>query len=298
MATSITISGLTLAPSIQTDGNLIIDQNAGTYRTRVSDLLTYISSQTLSTIVATSGTFTSINTGTLSASSDVTITGNLIVNGNISDPIGSFGNIAGTITTANQPYITTLGNVTVGNLTTTSNITVTANLFSKGITTVGGAIVPTSNAAAINIGSTSIWFNNIYGTAVHAQYADLAERFHADQALIPGTVVELGGSAEITSVGADLSENVFGVISTRAAYLMNSQAGPDQTHPPVAVQGRVPVRVVGKVRKGDRLVSAGAGLARAGSPGEINTWNVIGRSLADKTSLGEGLVEAVVKLNS
>ena len=166
-----------------------------------------------------------------------------------------------------------------------------------GTVTVNTALVPGANVT-VNLGSSTSWFNNIYGTAVHAQYADLAERFHADQALIPGTVVELGGSAEITSVGADLSENVFGVISTRAAYLMNSQAGPDQTHPPVAVQGRVPVRVVGKVRKGDRLVSAGAGLARAGSPGEINTWNVIGRSLADKTSLGEGLVEAVVKLNS
>jgi hypothetical protein len=152
--------------------------------------------------------------------------------------------------------------------------------------------------AGINFSTTATPSWVVNATAIRAQYADLAERFEADQPMIPGTVVEMGGPAEITSVQADLSENVFGVISTKAAYLMNSQAGSDQTHPPVAVQGRVPVRVIGQVRKGDRLVSAGAGLARAGDRTEINTWNVIGRALADKTSLGEGLVEAVVKLNS
>ncbi len=79
---------------------------------------------------------------------------------------------------------------------------------------------------------------------------------------------------------------------------MNAGAGSDQTHPPVAVQGRVPVRVIGKVKKGDRLVSAGNGLARAASKQEINSFNVIGRSLDNKTTEDEGMVEAVVKLNS
>ena len=79
---------------------------------------------------------------------------------------------------------------------------------------------------------------------------------------------------------------------------MNAGAGTDDTHPAVAVSGRVPVRVIGCVNKGDRLVSAGNGLARAGARNEINTWNVIGRSLEDKNSTEEGTVEAVVKLNS
>ena len=100
------------------------------------------------------------------------------------------------------------------------------------------------------------------------------------------------------AAGQDLSDNVFGVISTNAAYLMNSGAGSNTTHPPVAVQGRVPVRVTGIIRKGDRLVSAGNGLARAGARNEITAWNVIGRALADKLDSGEGLIEAVVKLNS
>ena len=79
---------------------------------------------------------------------------------------------------------------------------------------------------------------------------------------------------------------------------MNDGAGSNETHPPVAVSGRVPVRVVGKIKKGDRLVSAGNGFARAASKTEMTPWNVIGRSLQDKYDDSEGTVEAIVKLNS
>jgi len=162
---------------------------------------------------------------------------------------------------------------------------------------VSTGVIPTANAS-VNLGSTTAWFNNVYGTSLHAQYADLAERFEADMEYEPGTVVEMGGTAEITAVGQDLSEEVFGVISTNAGYLMNSRAGDDKTHPPVAVQGRVPVKVIGKISKGDRLVSAGNGLARAGKKSELTAWNVIGRALENKTTAGEGIVEAAVKMNS
>jgi len=136
----------------------------------------------------------------------------------------------------------------------------------------------------------------ISGNQINANYADVAERFWADEELDPGTVVELGGTAEICAVGADLSENVFGVISTRAAYLMNSSAGSNVTHPPVAMTGRVPVKVVGQVRKGDRLVSAGGGMARAARPGEATAFNVIGRALKDKLEQDAGMVEAIVTI--
>ena len=108
----------------------------------------------------------------------------------------------------------------------------------------------------------------------------------------------MGGTAEITKVVAELSDKVFGVISTNAAYLMNSSAGNNATHPPIAMSGRVPVRVVGLIAKGDRLVSAGNGLARAGKQNELTPWNVIGRSLVDKTDTNESLIEAIVKINS
>ena len=108
----------------------------------------------------------------------------------------------------------------------------------------------------------------------------------------------MGCNAEITKVVAELSNKVFGVISTNAAYLMNSGAGTDLTHPPIAMSGRVPVRVIGMIAKGDRLVSAGNGLARAGKQEELTPWNVIGRSLVDKLDADEGIIEAIVKINS
>ena len=181
------------------------------------------------------------------------------------------------------------------NGTVIGNVTPSTGAFTA--ITASTSIKPTGNLS-VDLGDTTHWFGNIYGTAIHAKYADLAERFAADQPYSAGTVVELGGLAEIMAVGQDLSENVFGVISTNAAYLMNSRAGDNSTHPPVAVQGRVPVKVVGIIRKGDRLVSAGNGLARAGKRNEITTWNVIGRALEDKMDNGEGVIEAVVKLNS
>ena len=132
------------------------------------------------------------------------------------------------------------------------------------------------------------------GSRVNATYADLAERFEADAPYDAGTVVELGGEREITSVKYELSEDVFGVISNSVAYLMNSGAGSDTTHPAVAVGGRVHVKVTGKVHKGQRLVSAGQGIARGALEGEATAFNTIGRALADKESLDVGTVEAIV----
>jgi hypothetical protein len=164
--------------------------------------------------------------------------------------------------------------------------------------TSGGNLYFGVNVAGNTTPSLTIFGANgfVSGTRITAQYADMAERFEADTTYDAGTVVELGGSAEITLVTDDLSEKVFGVISTRAAYLMNSHAGSDATHPPVAMTGRVPVKVVGAVNKGDRLVSAGAGQARAARTGEATAFNVIGRALQDKLSTGVGTVEAIVTI--
>jgi hypothetical protein len=135
------------------------------------------------------------------------------------------------------------------------------------------------------------------GSTLQATYADLAERYEADATYEAGTVVEIGGDKEITAVKDELSENVFGVISHTAAYLMNAVVGDHDTHPPVALTGRIPVNVVGKVQKGSRLVSAGNGYARAATKNEITAFNVIGRALEDKTSDEPGKVLAVVTAN-
>lgn len=135
------------------------------------------------------------------------------------------------------------------------------------------------------------------GSRLMATYADLAERYAADQPYEAGTVVELGGSKEITAVKTELSEQILGVISDTAAYLMNAAAGDDKTHPPVAIAGRVEVKVTGVVKKGDRLVSAGAGMARAAKPGEATAFNIIGRSLVDKLDEKPGVVLSTVAVS-
>jgi hypothetical protein len=182
----------------------------------------------------------------------------------------------------NSDFRAQVGNtgVILSNQTTNSNISFSVN--------IGGT--PTT-VMTIN-GTTGV----ISGNQIDANYADLAERFAADADLDAGTVVELGGTAEITQVSAELSENVFGVISTQAAYLMNGRAGTNATHPPVAMTGRVPVKTIGQVRKGERLVSAGNGMARAARPGEATAFNVIGRALKDKLDIDAGIVEAIVTI--
>ena len=219
---------------------------------------------------------------------------NLWVNkGGVSTPAISIGGTTAAVTFANAVVMsTTLG--------VTGTATITGNVNLQSYTVVSNHILPNGT---VNIGATAAKFANIYATyfvgqAITASYADLAERFETDAPLLPGTVVELGGIKEITTAIQELSEAVFGVISTNAGFLMNGSAGNDVTHPPVAVNGRVPVRVIGTVTKGDRLVSAGRGLARAATRSEMTAFNVIGRALENKTSMGEGTVEAIVKLNS
>jgi len=207
----------------------------------------------------------------------------------------------------NGRFLTSGTDAIVRNLTSNGDINLSVNIGGSQTTAVNvdGATGRTGvlginnlNANAVgNIGSASSYFNTVFATATTALYADVAERFHADETYQPGTVVELGGPNEITISQSELSENVFGVISTRAAYLMNAGAGTDATHPPVAMTGRVPVRVTGSVRKGDRLVSAGNGLARAARREEITSLNVIGRSLQDKMDTADGTIEAIVTIN-
>ena len=183
------------------------------------------------------------------------------------------------------------------------NLVLTGNALARdGSNTINGNILPDGNGTR-NLGASLTKFATVYantfsGTSTQAQYADVAERFHADDVYAPGTVVALGGANEITKVAEDASEDVFGVVSEQPAHLMNAGAGTDETHPGIALQGRVPVQVQGKVNKGDRLISAGNGLARAGSRNEITPFNVIGRALTTKTDDGVGVVEAVVQLNS
>lgn len=175
--------------------------------------------------------------------------------------------------------------VTTGSANTSfGNLTVTGDITATNITT-GGALIPGEITGAWTLSA---------GSTFNATYADLGERFAADDEYEAGTVMEMGGSAEITAVRDDLSDIVFGVISESAGVTMNSAAGSQATHPTIAMTGRVPVKVIGKVSKGDRLVSAGNGRARAAKKNEATPFNTVGRSLENKLTDSEGKVLAAV----
>jgi hypothetical protein len=150
----------------------------------------------------------------------------------------------------------------------------------------------------------------IYAQATTAVYADMAERYHADETIDPGTVVQLGGVNEITTANGFCSTSVFGVISTQPGFKMNSEAGTSNTHPYVTLTGRTPIKVMGKVNKGDRLINSEVpGVAQAlpqefikhcNEQGEQMTlhWGVIGRALEDKTDDELGSIEAYIQISS
>jgi len=313
-------------------GNLIIQANVGGTIYNVARALggngtfAVANAATIGTTLVVTGNVTGGNViaatlvqgVTVSASGNVQA-GNLRTTGLVSATgnIDSAGNVTGTYLFGNGSQLTGLSaavSVTkIVNGSTEANIGApggNANISIGGtgnvaVFTTSGAILTGLTVPSIdksgtnavgNIGSSANYFNRVFATATTALYADVAERFAADELLEPGTVVELGGAKEITRARKDLSENVFGVISTRPAYTMNGGAGEDDTHPPVAMTGRVPVQVTGVIHKGDRLVSAGDGVARAAQAGEATAFNVIGRSLDNKLTFGPGTIEAIVTI--
>ena len=136
--------------------------------------------------------------------------------------------------------------------------------------------------------------NVVHATSTSAQYADLAERYEADQPMEVGDVVEIGGSKEITLCQNENSTRVFGVVSEAPAFLMNRDAGNNDSHPMIALKGRVRVKVTGTGHAGDRLVSAGNGIAKVVNLQDTTAFSVIGRLLKTKYSTITELTECVI----
>lgn len=139
-----------------------------------------------------------------------------------------------------------------------------------------------------NIGASGATFDTVWAKATSAQYADLAENYQSDADYPPGTVLEFGGNAEVTLASVD-TIHVAGIVSTTPAHLMN--AGLIGTNViALALVGRVPCLVQGTVNKGDLMVSAGNGRAKAGINPKVGS--VIGKALVN--SEGEATIEVVV----
>ena len=150
----------------------------------------------------------------------------------------------------------------------------------------GNEAVYADNAIKFNASTNTLTCTNFAGTATTAKYADLAEKYLADQEYSIGTVMSVGGTAEITASTTNNSHSVVGVVSENPAYLMNSELE-DGTS--VALKGRVPVRITGSVIKGDRLApSSQAGLAETNN--SRDAWSF---AIALEDSTGD-MVEAVI----
>jgi hypothetical protein len=140
---------------------------------------------------------------------------------------------------------------------------------------------------------SNVYAVNFQGQATSALYADLAERYESNELLLPGTVVCLGGEKEIFASKEKGCTDVFGVISTNPGIQMNVGAGNNDTHPFVAFSGRVPVKVIGTIKKGQRLMTSSIiGVAQVWD--EQNILAIIGRALHDKSTEDIENVEVVV----
>jgi hypothetical protein len=130
------------------------------------------------------------------------------------------------------------------------------------------------------------------GTATSALYADIAERYEADEEYPVGTILTIGGTKDVTL--CHYGKTPFAIVSDKPGFLLDANAGDNKTHPPLALAGKTPCRVFGKVKKGDQIVVAMSGVGQARIPSEDNV--VIARSLEDKDTEGEGLVMVVTRM--
>ena len=242
---------------------------------------------TLAGILTTTANI-AVNTGTAAAVTTTTAVGELF-------------NTTATTVRIGGDAVTQFRNNTKATSTTTGALQITGGIsVATGNLYIGGSggtaivhtghILPSSNLTA-NLGSSTAWYNTFYGVSTQAQYADLAENYVADDNYEIGTVVVFGGDAEITVTNEFADHRVAGVISANPAYLMNAAV----SGLPVALRGRVLVRVSGPVAKGDLLVtSTTPGYARSVGSDTGFGVRIFAKSLEVNTNNGTNIIEAVI----
>ena len=316
-------TSLTTSTTIKSQGNIVANANVSSTSTTTGALIVvggagvsgniYAGNVSAAGAAWTTETATNFSTGnaviTGGNSAWTTATATNFSSANIASSNGQFNTLTATnfstgnasISGGNAVWTTEKAtNFSTGNAqitggaisgTTGQFSTLTATNLSSGNLQVSGAITPNANAT-VNLGSTSAWFGTIYGVASQAKYADLAENYISDGTCGASQVVIFGGENEITIATEFADTRVAGVISTNPAYLMNSDCYQGQ---PVALRGRVPVSVVGKVAKGDLLVSSDtAGCAVSVGKDKSYGPAIFAKSLNNKDDDGQGQSEAVI----
>ncbi len=147
------------------------------------------------------------------------------------------------------------------------------------------ATTATANTIAARDASGDIYASLFQGTATAARYADLAEKYLADQDYEVGTVVSVGGDAEVTA--SKYGDLAIGVVSANPAFMMNKDL---EGGTYIALKGRVPVKAIGSVKKGDRLVAGDNGYAQVAE----DRLDIFAIALESSDDAGVKLIEAVV----
>lgn len=246
------------------------------------------------------GNVTGNVTGNAGTATTLTTTRTISLTGDVTGSASFNGSANATITATIAADSVALGTDTTGNYVASvangSYIT-GGSAGSEGATltlAVDATTTATASKVAARDASGDLYAVIFQGTATSARYADLAERYEADAILEPGTVVCFGGEKEITACDHENDHAVAGVVSTDPAYMMNSAAGNNDTHPYIALTGRVPVKVVGPVAKGDLLVASEVkGHAMANNGAKAGT--IIGKAISSSDN-GESVVEALINL--
>ena len=298
-ATTITATGninLTAGADVAIPNNIGVLFGTGGEKIESDGTDLTVTSTGLCTITATGNT---VITNNALISGNLVLTGDLTVNGSTTTVSSTNTTIADNLIELNTGISASSNDagIIIERGSTGNNAAIvwdeSADKFAMGLTTSTAA--DKSGGITVSVGTL---LANLEGTATAAQYSDVAERFASDSVYAPGTVVALGGAEEITQVNEEASDEVFGVVSSldQAAFKMNDAAGNDNTHPYIAMTGRVDVKVIGTVNKGDRLISASVpGYARAAQKSECTAFNVIGRALTSKSTAGQGSVLAAVR---
>jgi len=246
--------------------------------------------------ITNAGTITGTLSGNASTASALGVSRTISLGGDLSGSASFDGSANVTITATVAANSVALGTDTTGNYVGAG--ATSGNGISGSVSSEGGTFTVASNATSANTANTIVYRDasgnfsagTVTATATQAQYADLAENYTADAAYEAGTVVSFGGDAEVTANAADMDRRVAGVVSTDPAHLMNADCAGDHVVA-LALQGRVPCKVTGAVAKGDIMVAAGNGMARAEADPKVGT--VIGKALEAHAG-GEGVIEVAV----
>jgi len=160
--------------------------------------------------------------------------------------------------------------------------------MASGASSISGNVLYANSGITVDVDTSTL-----NATAQTARWADLAEKYIADRNYDPGTVLIFGGQKEVTEATGIGNKKVAGIVSTNPAFIMNNELSVENTVT-VALQVRVPCRVVGNIKKGDMLIVSDVdGVATASDDPKLGS--VIGKALEDyNDTQAIGTIEVVV----